>query len=121
MGLVTLGESGAVLMCNQWVVQHARLKPGWQGKQLPDVFEGGIARGAEIVAPGKRMDFGARFLGDFHRAVGRTGIHDDDLISNSLDAAKARRKKFFLVLYNHTEREFTIHYYSCPDYPADRI
>jgi len=70
-----------------------------------DVFKRGVARGAEIVAPDKMMHFRAVRLRDFHRAVGRAGVHDNDLTGDGLDGSEALREKLLLIFDNQKNRQ----------------
>ena len=72
----------------------------------------GTGGGAQFNQPRKaaadtreRIDFRAEFLRNLHRAVGRAGIHDDELRREAAHGLQALREKFFLVLCNQADRE----------------
>ena len=70
-----------------------------------DVLQRGVASGAEIVAPGERMNFRAEFFGNFNRAIRRSGIHDHDLLCESANRFEALRDEFLLVFHDETDRQ----------------
>lgn len=67
------------------------------------MFQGGIARRAEIVAPGKVMDLRSMLFGNVDGAVGGTGVHNDDLGGDIAHGVKAAAEKRFFILDNQAD------------------
>ena len=70
-----------------------------------DVLQRRVTRRAEIIAPGKRMHLRPVLPGDLHRAIGRAGVHDDDLIREPAHRDKALAEKLLLILDDQADGE----------------
>src|SRR5260370_27817216 len=68
---------------------------------MPDAL---IARGREVVAPGEIENLGAEAGRNFFRAVGRTGIDDDDLVDKVRGRLQATRQLLFLIPDHQAKR-----------------
>ena len=51
------------------------------------------------------MDLGPVLFGDLNGAVGRAGVHDDDLPGGVAHGSEAAAEEFFLILDNHANRK----------------
>ena len=67
----------------------------------PRLVEALVARLGETVGPGELENSRAALVGDLTSAIFRPGVHDDHLIHEGGNAAKAIGKASFLVPCNH--------------------
>ena len=68
------------------------------------VFEGLIAGIGIAVVPGELIDLRAVRLGDFGRAVARTGVDDYDLVGEVLRAVEALGNERLFIAGDHAQR-----------------
>src|SRR3954447_26912016 len=61
--------------------------------------------GREVVVPGALHDAAAMMPGDLHGPVGRSRVHDDDLVRHRQDGLQAPRQEPLLVLGDQADGE----------------
>jgi hypothetical protein len=62
-----------------------------------------VSGGGEIVDPLEVEDPGSTLGGDAARAIGGTGIDDNDLVDQRSDGFQAQREILLLVAHDHTQ------------------
>ena len=95
VGIVHVGLKLRVLRGGQFLVGVEHQNPVAGG-----VLQRGVAGGGKIIAPRERINFRAEFARDLHRAVGRAGVHHDDLRREAAHGFQALREELFLILDN---------------------